>query len=90
MGPGLPKSRMAEMQNLEPGEVPRSVKCLLHKHQDLSLIPKNHVTKLDVVAGICDPGTGETERERIAVASWPGSLVESVSSLFNERPCLRK
>ena len=39
----------------------QSIKCLFHKHEDLSLIPATHRKKLDTLVHSCDPSTGEME-----------------------------
>lgn len=45
----------------EGEEMAKSVKCVPHKPEDLSLTPSNHVKKPSVMVHICDPSTGEPE-----------------------------
>lgn len=45
----------------EPGKVTKSVKCLPHKHEDLSVILSTIIEKLDVAVLVWNPSTGEEE-----------------------------
>lgn len=53
----------------------RSVKCLPHKCEDLSLGPQNQCEEPSVVASTCNPSDGrrETEIRRFPSACWPAS-----------------
>lgn len=44
------------------------IKCLLHKHEDLSLSPKQK--KPDMVVGVCSPSTKEAEDKEALGTYW--------------------
>lgn len=45
-------------------ELVQFVKCLLCKHEDISLIPRTHFEKLSMVAQVCKPSDREAEAGR--------------------------
>lgn len=49
------------MMPLGAREMAQLVKCLLCKHEDLSLIPKIHVQMLGLAEEVHNPSTGEAE-----------------------------
>lgn len=53
----------------------RLVKCLLHKHEDLSVIPSTHVKCWGVVVHAYNPSAGETETETEGFLELTGQLV---------------
>lgn len=41
------------------------IKCLPCKHEDISLIPRDHVKKLGMVAFACNPRIGKLEMDKL-------------------------
>lgn len=78
------------------GLMVQSVESLACKHKDLSLIPPTHIEMGHSVSIPEIPGlaTGEPVASgtchRIPGAHWPASFIQSASSQFSEKPCLKK
>lgn len=51
------------------GEVAPSVKCLLHKQESLSLIPRTHINKSGEVAHSCNHTARKASRQLLRIAS---------------------
>lgn len=64
-------------------ETAQWIMCLLHKHDNLSLLPSTHVQ----VRHFYNHTAG---RQRLADSSELTGLSQSVSSGFTDRPCLKK
>lgn len=71
--------------------MPQLVKCLLTKHEGLSLDPLHLNKNLDMAVHVHNPSPGEPEtRPSLELALWPASLAKSVIFGFSERSCFRK
>lgn len=70
-------------------EMAQLVRCLLYKHEDLSLVPISHVQTSGISSGTCNPSMGESDKGRT-----PGLMTNQfillASSRFNEGPCFKK
>lgn len=53
----------------------QSIKCLTHKHKDLSLTLTTHIKKPSVVAHVCNPSVREIETGELPRLSAQPSLV---------------
>lgn len=62
---------------------------LVSKHKNLSLDTQQAHGKLGVAVFNCSLSTRETETD-LRGAHWPASLVDSVSCIFTEEPCIKK
>lgn len=63
----------------------QSVKCLLLKHEDLSLNPLNSCKKLDMAENAYNSSAGQVEpARRSSEACWAVSFAELVSSRCSE------
>lgn len=65
------------------------VKRLPHKWENLSLIPRNHLKKLDLV--VCAGNPALRKWRQVGVWASLASQPRQISNLqANERPCLKK
>lgn len=74
-----PSELVLQMMKTGAGEMIQSIKCLLSKHEDLSLGPQSSHQKPDTAEHTsCD--------RKISGSGWPVSMTEWISFKFNESP----
>lgn len=64
------------------------VRCLLKKYENLSLNPQHTRKKPGMGAQVCNPSAAEAD-SRLPGACWLAGGVDSVSSRFSARSCVK-